>query len=67
MNSKSIYECLNCNQHFCAECSDAASPTDYCSDTCQIEQTALNEPQDEPLVYKLSGLKSPYKKKLKRS
>lgn len=37
MNSKSIYTCQNCDQLFCAECSNADDEDDFCSSKCQVE------------------------------
>lgn len=38
MNSMSIYSCKNCDQLYCAECSNASCNEAYCSSRCQKER-----------------------------
>ena len=34
-NSTSIYRCLNCEEKFCSECTDASAWTEFCSADCE--------------------------------
>lgn len=42
-NSKMIGTCLNCDQHYCMECSDAESYDQFCSQHCEEEYPKSKE------------------------